>query len=49
MCEQLGEHNAIIFSMDDAPPTQFTEEDDTFFQLSENEIKRLYMEQRRAM
>ncbi|KAK4307062.1 hypothetical protein Pmani_021154 [Petrolisthes manimaculis] len=46
---KLGEHNAIIFSMDEAPPTHFTEEDDTFFQLSVGEIKRLYMEQKRTI
>ncbi|XP_071532369.1 tether containing UBX domain for GLUT4 [Panulirus ornatus] len=46
---KLGSHNAILFNMDDAPCTIITEEDDTFFQLSVNEIKKLYQEQQKIL
>lgn len=42
---KLGSNNAILFSMDDAPSTHVHDEDDTFFELSANEVKKLHQEQ----
>lgn len=46
---KIGDHNAIVFSMADAPPTLTGDEDDAFFQLTAEEVRRLYKEQRRAL
>ncbi|XP_050726349.1 tether containing UBX domain for GLUT4-like [Eriocheir sinensis] len=46
---KIGDHNAIVFSMADAPPTLTGEEDDVFFQLTAEEVRRLYREQRKAL
>ncbi|XP_045608783.1 tether containing UBX domain for GLUT4 isoform X2 [Procambarus clarkii] len=46
---KLGSHDAILFSMGDAPPTHVQEEDETFFELSVNEVKNLYQEQQKIM
>ncbi|XP_045136585.1 tether containing UBX domain for GLUT4-like isoform X2 [Portunus trituberculatus] len=46
---KIGDHNAIVFSMADAPPTLTGDEDDAFFQLTAEEVRRLYKEQRKAL
>ncbi|KAG0723230.1 Tether containing UBX domain for GLUT4 [Chionoecetes opilio] len=46
---KIGDRNAIVFSMADAPPTLTGEEDDAFFKLSAEEVRRLYKEQRKAL
>lgn len=51
-CEKVikfGSHDAVLFSMDDAPPTRLQDEGDSFFELSVNEVKNLYCEQQRIL
>lgn len=42
---KLGSHDAILFNMDDAPPTQVLDEGDDFFEMTTDEVKKLYKEQ----
>ncbi|KAB7498649.1 hypothetical protein Anas_00539 [Armadillidium nasatum] len=41
----LTDHDSILFSLDDAHSMQRTEEDDSFFELTSNEVRKLYNEQ----
>lgn len=46
---KLGSHDAILFNMDDAPSTEFSFVDESFFQLTVDEIKGLYREQQQIL
>lgn len=46
---KLGSHEAILFNMDDAPPTQVLDEGDDFFEMTTGEVKKLYKEQVQAV
>ncbi|KAL7639428.1 UNVERIFIED_CONTAM: hypothetical protein RMT77_009929 [Armadillidium vulgare] len=40
----LSDHDSILFSLDDAPSKKRTEEEDSFFELTSNEVRKLYNE-----
>ncbi|XP_042224399.1 tether containing UBX domain for GLUT4-like isoform X2 [Homarus americanus] len=46
---KLDSNDAILFSVEDAPPTLIAEEDDSFFELSANEVKNLYHDQQKEL
>jgi len=46
---KLGSHDAILFSMDDIPTMQVEDEGDDFFEMSVGEVKKLYLEQVKAV
>ncbi|KAK7068055.1 Tether containing UBX domain for GLUT4 [Halocaridina rubra] len=47
--KKLGSRGAILFHMDDAPPTRFSHEDESFFQLTIDEVKSMHKEYQKTL
>ncbi|XP_076037953.1 tether containing UBX domain for GLUT4 [Oratosquilla oratoria] len=45
----IGDHSAILFSLDDAPPTKVFEPSDDFFEHNITDVKRMYNEYKTAL
>ncbi|XP_068227069.1 tether containing UBX domain for GLUT4 isoform X2 [Palaemon carinicauda] len=46
---KLGARDAFLFNIEDAPPTNITVDDESFFDLTVNEVKGLYREQQQML